>query len=118
MMENKIKRIEELIDIIDKHNYNYYVLNEPKISDYDFDMLLKELEHLEKETGCVKDYSPTQRVGSDTLNTFADVKRDVMMGSIENCYDRDELHAWLKKYDMFGTFILEPKYDGTSCSYI
>ena len=39
MMENKIKRIEELIDIIDKHNYNYYVLNEPKISDYDFDML-------------------------------------------------------------------------------
>lgn len=118
MMENKIKRIEELIDIIDKHNYNYYVLNEPKISDYDFDMLLKELESLEKETGYVKDYSPTQRVGSDTLNTFADVKRDVMMGSIENCYDREELYAWLKKYDSYGTFILEPKYDGTSCSII
>lgn len=117
-MDNKIKRIEELIDKINEHNHNYYVLNEPKITDYDFDMLLKELEALEKETGYVKEYSPTQRVGSDILNSFSDVKRDVMMGSIENCYDRDELDVWLKKNDVFGTFIIEPKYDGTSCSII
>lgn len=117
-MINKINRIDELISIIDEHNYNYYVLNEPKITDYDFDMLLKELESLEKETGYVKDYSPTQRVGSDVLNTFSDVKRDVMMGSIENCYDRDELYVWLKNYDGYGSFIIEPKYDGTSCSII
>lgn len=117
-MDKQIKRIEELINIIDEHNYKYYVLNEPKISDYDFDMLLKELEHLERETGYIKEYSPTQRVGSDVLNEFADVKREIMMGSIENCYDREELNDWLNKYDGYGTYLIEPKYDGTSCSII
>ena len=112
------KRIEELVSFLNVANYEYYVLNNPKsLSDYEFDMLLKELETLEKKTGYVLPYSPTQRVGSDLQDGFKDVERKRIMGSISNCYDRDELKSWLKKFN-YETMILEPKYDGSSCSII
>lgn len=111
-------KIEELAKKINDYNYDYYVLNEPKISDYDFDMLLKELEHLEQETGFILPWSPTQRVGSDLQKEFKDVTRTRMMGSIANCYDYNELETWLKQFNFEDTFILEPKYDGLSCSLI
>ena len=65
------ERIEELRREINRHNHNYYVLNAPEISDRDFDMLLKELEALEKEHPEFADpLSPTQRVGSDLVQGF------------------------------------------------
>ena len=80
-------------------------------------MKLKELESLEKETGYVLPYSPTQRVGSDLQEEFKEVPRKRIMGSIANCYDRNELKQWLFKFgDEY--MILEPKYDGSSCSII
>ena len=117
-METKIKRIDLLVDTINDYNRAYYVDCKPLISDYDFDMLLKELERLENETGYILPYSPTQRVGSDKQNEFNSVSRKVIMGSIENCYDTDELKDWLNKMKDNGTFLLEPKYDGTSCSIL
>lgn len=109
--------IDKLVEILNKANHDYYVLNAPTMSDFDFDMKLKELESLEKETGYVLPYSPTQRVGSDLQEEFKEVPRKRIMGSIANCYDRNELKQWLFKFgDEY--MILEPKYDGSSCSII
>lgn len=117
MMEDKKKYIDELVEVLNKANHDYYVMNAPTMSDFDFDMKLKELESLEKETGYVLPYSPTQRVGSDLQDEFKEVPRKRIMGSVANCYDKDELKQWLLKFgDEF--MIMEPKYDGSSCSLI
>lgn len=116
---DKKERIEELVNSLNKHNYNYYVLCKPTIKDYEFDMLLKELEALEEETGYILPDSPTQRVGSDIQDDFGEITRKRIMGSIANCYDYDELKKWLSQFDtLTTTFLLEPKYDGLSCSLI
>ena len=116
------ERIEQLVKELNQHNYNYYVACRPTISDYEFDMKLKELEKLEEETGYIMPESPTQRVGSDLQDDFAEVERKRIMGSIANCYDFDELRKWCMSMEAsFGnkmSFILEPKYDGLSCSLI
>ncbi len=115
---DKIQKIKELVDLLNEANHEYYVLNNPKLmSDYDFDMKLKELEVLEKETGYILPYSPTQRVGSDLQDGFKEVQRKRIMGSIANCYDRNELKSWLEKFGDT-VIIAEPKYDGSSCSII
>ena len=116
------ERIEQLVKELNQHNHDYYVACRPTISDYEFDMKLKELEKLEEETGYIMPESPTQRVGSDLQDDFAEVERKRIMGSIANCYDFDELRKWCMSMESsFGntlTFILEPKYDGLSCSLI
>ncbi len=118
IMSNK-ERIEELVDKLNEANRRYYVENDPIMSDYEFDMELKELEKLEQEENYILPYSPTQRIGSDLQSEFKDVERTRVMGSIANVYTFDELEDWLKQYDSIdNTFLLEPKYDGTSCSLI
>ena len=116
------ERIEQLVKELNQHNHDYYVACRPTISDYEFDMKLKELEKLEEETGYIMPESPTQRVGSDLQDDFAEVERKRIMGSIANCYDFDELRKWCMSMEAtFGntmSFILEPKYDGLSCSLI
>ena len=116
------ERIEQLVKELNQYNYEYYVACRPTISDYEFDMKLKELEKLEEETGYIMPESPTQRVGSDLQDDFAEVERKRIMGSIANCYDFDELRKWCMSMEAsFGnmmSFILEPKYDGLSCSLI
>ena len=116
------ERIEQLVKELNQYNYDYYVACCPTISDYEFDMKLKELEKLEEETGYIMPESPTQRVGSDLQDDFAEVERKRIMGSIANCYDFDELRKWCMSMEAtFGntmSFILEPKYDGLSCSLI
>ena len=110
------KKIEDLVEYLNDCNHSYYVLNDPKISDYEFDMKMKELEALEAETGYVLPYSPTQRIGSDLQTEFKDVTRTKVMGSIANCYVMDELSEWASAFNE--SLIVEPKYDGTSCSII
>ena len=122
-MENKknnkdIERIEYLVQYLNKQNHQYYVLCSPSISDYEFDMLLKELETLESKTGHILPESPTQRVGSDLQKGFNEVDRKRIMGSIANCYDKDELVKWMTSLSNVDKFLLEPKYDGLSCSLI
>jgi DNA ligase (NAD+) len=85
-------RIDELTVLIEEHNYNYYALSDPKISDYDFDLLLKELIDLEKAFPefALPD-SPTQRVGGTVTKTFATVKHKYPMMSLGNTYSEEEL---------------------------
>lgn len=114
--ENKIK---DLVNELNNYNYEYYVLCKPSISDFEFDMKLKELEKLEKETGLIFPNSPTQKVGSDLQKGFNEVNRTRIMGSIANCYDMNELKEWLEQFnDITTRFLLEPKYDGLSCSLV
>ena len=113
-------QIQALIDEINEANKAYFIYNNPIMSDYDYDMKLKELQKLEEEYPEYSfDESPTKHVGSDLSiqKEFKQVTRTKPMGSIENCYDLDELRKWLGKFPD-DKFIVEWKKDGTSCSLI
>lgn len=85
-------RIDELTATLTKHNYLYYVLSKPEISDYDFDMLLKELEQLEKlYPHLASPDSPTQKVGGGVTENFIQVKHKYPMMSLGNTYSKEEL---------------------------
>ncbi len=89
----KIK-IDQLIDELQKHNHSYYVLSTPVISDYDFDIMLKELEQLEKEfPDLIRPDSPTLRVGGETTKNFATVVHKYRMLSLSNTYSESEILA-------------------------
>src|SRR5438105_3747734 len=86
------KRIAELSKQIDEHNYNYYVLSNPSISDYDFDMMLEELIRLEKQFPQFSSPdSPTHRVGGQITKTFKTVKHKYPMMSLGNTYSEQEV---------------------------
>lgn len=118
------ERIMRLRDDINRHNYNYYVLSQPDISDYDFDMMLKELEALEKEYPQFDDpYSPTHRVGSDINKAFTQVRHIHPMLSLGNTYSVGEVDEWARRVreGLMGEpfkIVGELKYDGTSISLI
>lgn len=112
-------RIEQLIEEINHHNYLYYVESNPSISDYDFDMLLKELEKLESDfPQFAYDYSPTKRVGGDITKKFETVKHVYPMLSLSNTYSEEEIIEWenrLKKMtDDTLEYVCELKYDGVA----
>lgn len=116
------ERIKQLRDELNRHNHNYYVLNAPEISDKDFDMMMKELEGLEKENPHLADpLSPTQRVGSDLTKGFEHVVHERPMLSLANTYTVGEVDEWFDRvrkglegesFEITG----EMKYDGTSIS--
>lgn len=119
--ENIASRIAELRSAIDDHNYRYYILSQPVITDLDFDMLLKELEKLEAENPEFFDpNSPTQRVGSDMNKEFTQVRHQYSMLSLSNSYSEEELREFDQKIkrqtDQAFEYICELKYDGTSVS--
>jgi DNA ligase (NAD+) len=119
--ENIQKRITELRQQLDEHNHSYYVLSQPNISDFEFDMLLKELEALEKENPEFFDpNSPTQRVGSDLNKEFEQVRHTYPMLSLSNSYSEEELRDFDQKIrkltDQQFEYVCELKYDGTSIS--
>ena len=91
---NEEKRIDELIEIIDDLNYHYYTLDEPRVSDKEYDLLYDELVHLEKITGIVHSYSPTQRVGGDIVDKF---EKHIHLGrlwSLDKSQSVGELINW------------------------
>ena len=97
-MTDARQRILDLRDQLNRHNYNYYVLNAPEISDRDFDMLMKELEQLERENPDMADpYSPTQRVGSDLADGFTQAAHIHPMLSLANCYSIKEVDDWFAR---------------------
>lgn len=115
-------RIETLRREINRHNHSYYVLNSPTISDRDFDMMLKELEGLEKEFPEFQDHdSPTMRVGSDLTKEFTHVVHARPMMSLSNTYSIGEVDEWFERVDkaLGGEnfeVVGEMKFDGTSIS--
>ncbi|MCE4564921.1 NAD-dependent DNA ligase LigA [Maribellus sp. CM-23] len=118
--QQALKKIKELQTELEEHNYNYYVLAQPSISDYEFDMKLKELEQLEKQHGVDDPNSPTKRVGSDLSSDFEQVEHKYSMLSLSNAYSEEEIRDFdtrVKK--LIGTeceYVCELKYDGSSIS--
>ena len=111
----KIKKMEELIREIEKHNYNYYVLDNPTISDSEYDKLYYSLVDLEKETGIILPYSPTQRVGDTVLEGFTKKRHEVPLYSLNKVRDFSDLEEWcndMRKIDKTTDFAVEYKFDG------
>ena len=119
---NDIKeRIELLRTTLHRHNYNYYVLNAPEISDKEFDDLMRELQNLEAEHPEFADpNSPTMRVGSDLSKEFQQVEHKYPMLSLGNTYSEAEVRDFFERVrKQLGTtfeICCELKYDGTSIS--
>lgn len=115
------KKIEELRTDLRIHNHNYYILDSPTISDYEFDMKLKELQTLEANYPEFFDpNSPTQRVGGGITKNFQTVVHDHRMYSLDNSYSQEDLKEWEarihKMVDGNVEFTCELKYDGASIS--
>jgi DNA ligase (NAD+) len=114
--EERIKRLREEIE---RHNYNYYVLSKPEISDFEYDLMMNDLNELEKQFPQFYDRnSPTQRIGSDINVEFEQVEHKYPMLSLGNTYSREELKEFdlrIRKMigDRFG-YTCELKYDGTA----
>ena len=115
------QHIEELRGKLDHYNYLYYVKAMPEVSDYDFDLLLKELEALEKEFPEFDDpNSPTHRVGSDITSEFQQVVHKYPMLSLGNTYNEGELRDFdnriRKETNLQPEYVCELKFDGVSIS--
>lgn len=116
------QQIRSLRDELREHNYNYYVLDQPSISDYEFDMKLKELQELEQKHPEFYDAtSPTLRVGGMVTKNFETVVHEHRMYSLDNSYSKEDLQDWEKRIqrilgDVEVEFACELKYDGASIS--
>ena len=118
------QRVEILRKEINSHNYRYYVLDDPEITDAEFDRLLRELESLEKEyPELVTPDSPTQRVGAEPLKEFAEVQHEVPMLSLANAFSDSEVDDFdrrgrerLAVSDL--EYSVEPKLDGLAISLL
>ena len=116
------KTIQDLRDELNQHNHNYYVLDTPTISDFEFDQKLKQLQDLENQhPEFYDDNSPTQRVGGTITKNFNTVVHDYRMYSLENSYSKEDLIDWENRIQkVLGNVSLkytcELKYDGASIS--
>lgn len=125
-MDDKLKRMDELIEIINELNYYYYTLDNPKVSDKEYDALYDELVRLEKETGIIRPYSPTQRVGGEILDKFEKHTHLGRLLSLDKSQDYGSLRNWdtrvrraIEEYNSQNedklpppTYIVEYKFDG------
>ncbi|MEG3592577.1 MAG: NAD-dependent DNA ligase LigA [Pseudomonadota bacterium] len=116
-----LTQVEKLREEIGKHNYNYYVLDDPDIADVEYDLLFKELSRLEAQyPTLLRSDSPTQRVGATPLSSFAEYEHKEPMLSLANVFDKDELTAFEKRlHERLGLpstkvlqYSAEPKLDG------
>lgn len=101
-------------------NYKYYVLDDPEVDDYEYDMLMLEIKHLEHEhPELITENSPTQKVGGLAVNTFENVTHDVKMESLQDVFSFEEVRDFANKVEQeFGQveYCVEPKIDGLSVS--
>ena len=116
-MEPK-QRIQELSELLTEANYQYYVLDDPKMPDFEYDRLLRELEELEKANPhLIRPDSPAQRVGGMAVSEFAKVEHPVPLNSLQDVFSLDELDEFLEKIlnqHPGAAFSVEPKIDGLS----
>lgn len=122
MESDTAQELLQLREELNQHNYNYYVLDSPVISDYEFDILLKKLQDLEKKHPEMHDpNSPTMRVGGEVTKSFETVAHNYRMYSLDNSYSKEEIEDWEKRIqrrlgDVEVFFTCELKYDGASIS--
>jgi DNA ligase (NAD+) len=115
------ERAQELRELIDYHNEQYFVFDAPEVADAEFDALVKELRELEgAHPDLITPDSPTQRPGGRPASTFSEVEHRARMLSLDNAFSRDELLAWGTRVEKLvpGTlrFVAEPKLDGLAIS--
>src|SRR5574344_1335361 len=115
------QRIKKLTDELNRHNYNYYMLDNPVISDFEFDQLLRELMDLEKaHPEFVQPDTPTQRVGGTITKHFASVKHIYPMLSLGNTYSEEDLREFDNRIHTLVNepveYVCELKYDGVAIS--
>lgn len=117
-------RIEKLRDELREHEHRYYVLDQPTISDYDFDQLMRELKRLEEEhPELITPDSPTQRVGGEPAKEFPSHTFSIPMMSLDNAYSEEELRDWDRRVMQLGEvesvdYIAELKIDGLSVALL
>jgi len=118
-----IQRVEELRSAIDDHNYRYYVLDDPRVPDAEYDRLFRELQGLETDyPELASDTSPTRRVGSAAETSFEEVVHRLPMLSLDNAFSEDELRDFDRRVkDRLGItedveYVCEPKLDGLAVS--
>ena len=118
--EQDIEEMKKLVDEVNKHCYNYYVLDNPTISDYEFDVLYDKLVEMEKKLGLVLEYSPTRKVGGDVLDGIEKYTHKEKLYSLAKVNDYGALEEWIdsiKKDYPEATFSVEHKFDGlTLCA--
>jgi DNA ligase (NAD+) len=119
------KRVEKLREEIEYHNYRYYVLDQPEITDAEYDRLMRELEKLEGQYPELRSSnSPTQRIGASPLEEFEIVRRTIPMLSLANAFDEPEAKDFDKRVKKFlGTseeigYVAEPKFDGLAIELV
>ncbi len=117
------ERIAELRRLIERYNHEYYVLDQPSVPDAEYDRCMRELERLESEhPELVTEDSPTRRVGAEPSAAFGEVRHDVPMLSLENCFDEGEMRDFDRRVrERLGqagpvTYAAEPKLDGLAVS--
>ena len=114
------EKMEQLAREIEQHNYNYYVLDDPKISDFEYDTMLNELIALEKQYPQFKSpNSPTARVGGEVSEGFAPVEHQVQMASLAKAFSFEELESFdetIRKTFPNAEYVVEYKIDGLSVS--
>src|SRR5262245_4534379 len=123
-MPTVVDQIQKLRDEIRQHEYRYYVLDQPTISDFDFDQLMRELQRLEQEhPELVTPDSPTQRVGGEPAKEFPSHMFSLPMLSLENAYSEEELRDWERRVMQLAgaesvDYVAELKIDGLSVALI
>ena len=114
-------RVEALREIVRQHQYRYYILDDPTVSDQEFDALFRELQALEAEHPEVRsDDSPTQRVGGTISDRFEKTRHPALMLSLANAFSADDLRAWRERVKRLLpaaqrtalSYLVEPKFDG------
>ncbi len=118
------QRVDELRSLLDRYNYEYYVLDQPSVSDAEYDALMNELRRIEGDhPELVTPESPTQRVGISPSSGFGTVRHEIPMLSLGNVYNQDELNEWAERiFRLAGrrdiVFVTEPKIDGSAVSIL
>lgn len=119
------KRVEKLREEIEYHNYRYYILDQPEVSDAQYDRLMRELEKLEEEYPELRSpNSPTQRVGASPLEAFEIVRHTLPMLSLANAFDENEAREFDKRVKKFlgsqedVVYVTEPKLDGLAVELV
>jgi len=115
ILNEKLKRQEYLTNLLNEYAYNYYVLEKPIVSDYDYDVLYDELVLLEQTTNTILPSSPTQRVGGAILKGFKKVEHAVRLYSLNKCNDQSGLEKFIqdvKSVNNKANFVVEYKFDG------
>lgn len=121
-MEQIEKRIKELVKIINEADYNYHVLDNPTITDQEYDKYLEELNRLEsKYPDLIQDDSPTKKIGGEVLDKFLKITHEKPMMSLSDVFNEDEIYAFdnrIKKEGVHPQYVCELKIDGLSVSLL